>query len=152
MKDGQDFKKFAAELVSPSELFESGVRSKATAHELIELLGSLEHITRFNLQPQTSPLPADHPLAPSVQYGTSRDEYKRALEDGNIGQALAKLANHRENNHNPSHAVIRAPANSGNDLNRFQHSTAPAVNVSIKKTGITGNQRRSLCQPILRET
>jgi hypothetical protein len=150
MKDGQDFKKFAAELVSPSELFESGSRSKATAYELIALLGSLEHITRFNLQPQMAS-PAASPSESSVRYATSRDEYKRALEDENIGQALAQLARHRQRG-TQSRAVIRPQASTDAALNAFQHAAAPSVNVSVKKTEITGNQRRSLCQPILRET
>ena len=143
MKDGPDFKKFAAELVSPSELFESGMRSKANTRELIDLLGSLEHVTRFSLLPQTAQLaplitpPLTTTLNP-VEYGTSRDEYRRALlEDGRVGQALALLASHQG----------RRPSK-----NSFEPSTAPSVNVSPKKTEITNNQRRSLCQPILRET
>jgi hypothetical protein len=151
---GQDFKKFAAELISPSELFESHrERSRATVQESIELLGSLANLTRSSLVMGTptaasstpQELPSSSPLAPSVQYRTSRSEYQQALNDQRIAQALAALQGHRQNPVK-SRTIIRP------GQEPFKPVPVPSVNVSVKETRLTSSQRRpSECQPILRE-
>lgn len=151
---GQDFKKFAAELISPSELFESHrERSRTTVQESIELLGSLAQLTRSSLvteftqttNPTHQELPASSPLAPAVQYRTSRGEYQQALNDQRIAQALAALQGHRQNPIK-SRTIIR----SGQEP--FKPVPVPSVNASVKETRLTSSQRRpSECQPILRE-
>jgi hypothetical protein len=155
---GQDFKKFAAELISPSELFESHrERSRTVVQESIELLGSLANLTRSSLvtgvQTATTTstpsalqeLPASSPLAPSVQYRTSRSEYQQALNDQRIAQALAALQGHRQNPAK-SRTIIRP------GQEPFKPVPVPSVNASVKETRLTSSQRRpSECQPILRE-
>jgi hypothetical protein len=168
MSDRPDFKKFAAELVSPSEIFESrSTQNRNAVTESIELLGSLAHLTRASLAtPQNiestavtatnSPTPSANVAntadtaaeiqACAVRYATSREEYRRALEDARITQALAHLQNHREKTaKQPSHSVIRSST--------FQTQSAPQVNnVTVKQTRLTNqSQRPSHCQPILRE-
>jgi hypothetical protein len=153
----QDFKKFAAELISPSQLFESHrERSRATVQESIELLGSLATLTRSSLvtdfaskaetllQTQ-SPLKNPGQSPPPVQYRTSRSEYQQALNDQRIAQALAGLQNHRENP-TKSRTIIRP----GDEP--FKAVPVPSVNVFVKENRLTSSQRRpSECQPILRE-
>jgi hypothetical protein len=152
----QDFKKFAAELISPSELFESHrERSRTTVQESIELLGSLATLTRSSLvteftQTAATPqeLPPSSPLAPSVQYRTSRSEYQQALNDQRTAQALAALQGHRQNP-TKSRTIIR-PGQGSNEP--FKPLPIPSLNVSVKETRLTSSQRRpSCCQPILRE-
>jgi hypothetical protein len=148
-----DFKKFAAELISPSELFEPHrERNRATVQESIDLLGSLATLTRSSLvTEQVQKTEATHaPIltaqnTPSVQYRTSRSEYQQALNDQRIAQALASLQNRRENPVK-SRAVIR----SGEEP--FKALPVPSVNASVKETRLTSSIRRpSECQPILRE-
>jgi hypothetical protein len=150
----QDFKKFAAELISPSELFEPHrERNRATVQESIELLGSLANLTRSSLvkeltqpsNPTHQELPANSPLTPSVQYRTSRSEYQQALNDQRTAQALAALQNRRENPVK-SRTIIRP------GQEPFKPVPIPSLSVSVKESKMTGSQRRpSECQPILRE-
>jgi hypothetical protein len=102
----QNFQKFAAQLVSPSEVFEPrAARNRVNIPESLELLGSLASLTRSSLVQTISPsgpLAASGPpsetvaTTSSVQYETSREEYRQALEDQRISEALVKLQTHRQ--------------------------------------------------------
>jgi hypothetical protein len=186
----QNFQKFAAQLVSPSEVFESrSARHRVNIPESLELLGSLASLTRSSLirppveaQPQvqhpglpqgssssgsssTNSANSANPSAssgtsstePRVQYETSHKEYRQALEDQRITDALCKLQAHRENSQRAqqsnrsafgskaghrSGAVIRPdqngqmPQGTGTTqttaLSGFQHASLPEVSVSVK--------------------
>ena len=119
----QNFQKFAAQLVSPSEVFElRSARNRVNISESLELLGSLASLTHSSLvrPPVETPTNAlTHPgllnpantaasatttTEPRVQYETSRKEYRQALEDQRITDALCKLQAHRENSRQNSHS------------------------------------------------
>jgi hypothetical protein len=163
----QNFQKFAAQLVSPSEVFEPrAARNRVNIPESLELLGSLASLTRSSLVQTispTGPLAASGPTsenvatANSVQYETSRKEYRQALEDQRISEALVKLHAHRqthlENTQRARLSNARANTLSGhrsgqNQQNQtqtqtqtqaqkesrsgFQHASLPEVSVSAK--------------------
>jgi hypothetical protein len=163
MSQTPDFKKFAAELVSPSELFEprSG-RARVGIPESLELLGSLAKLTQSSLvksasvatpeRPITNPIntPAQDEPSQSVNYETSRAEYRQALKDQDLATALAELQARRQS----------APRNRARPIqstllrdNGFQPATVPQVSAQVKSSPLSkASQRRSdaLPQPILR--
>jgi len=181
----QNFQKFAAQLVSPSEVFEPrAARNRVNIPESLELLGSLASLTRSSLVQTISPsgplsasgstnasllnsgsasgsnsgsgsgaTSENVAIANSVQYETSRKEYRQALEDQRISEALVKLHAHRENtqrarlsnsrtNTQSSHrsgAVIHQNQSGQNQQQTqkesrsgFQHASLPEVSVSAK--------------------
>jgi hypothetical protein len=191
--NGQNFQKFAAQLVSPSEVFEPrAARNRVNIPESLELLGSLASLTRSSLFQTISPsgpLAASGPTnaslsnsgsgsgtnsgsglnsgpgaksengatANSVQYETSRKEYRQALEDQRISEALVKLHAHRqthlENTQRARLSNARANTQSGHrsgaiihqnqsgqnqqqtqkeSRSGFQHASLPEVSVSAK--------------------
>jgi len=162
--NGQNFQKFAAQLVSPSEVFEPrAARNRVNIPESLELLGSLASLTHSSLVQTITPngpLAASGPkcentaTANSVQYETSHKEYRQALEDQRISEALIKLQTHRENAQRARLSNTRANTQTGHrsgavihqnqsDQNQqsqnqkesrsgFQHASLPEVSVSVK--------------------
>lgn len=191
----QNFQKFAAQLVSPSEVFEPrSARQRISIPESLELLGSLASLTRSSLVQQASGQSSDlastssamNPLAasrsspsstlgtkiPGVQYETSHKEYRQALEDQRIAEALCRLQAHRTsaaskagqragaiirnsaamgatsgqpNAH--ANAQVNDPAWVENEY-RFQYASFPQVNASVKPSPM--KRSPGTYQPILR--
>jgi hypothetical protein len=135
----QNFQKFAAQLVSPSEVFEPrSARNRVNIPESLELLGSLASLTRSSLVRPPVETPALQTTAPDasstdlgtsstitteprVQYETSRKEYRQALEDQRITDALCKLQAHRESSRQDSQRTSQSngPNNSPRDRSTF---------------------------------
>lgn len=164
----QNFQKFAAQLVSPSEVFEPrSARQRVNIPESLELLGSLASLTRSSLvqhsdqnstssftpaltsatnvgstlgsQAATSSVTTSVTTSgaastaasktPGIQYETSRKEYRQALEDQRIAEALLRLQAHRASA--PSKGGQRA----GSIIRRGTGSSATSTSAALQSDG-----------------
>jgi hypothetical protein len=167
----QNFQKFAAQLVSPSEVFEPrAARNRVNIPESLELLGSLASLTHSSLvrtispsgplaasgptnaslsspgsSPSSSPKSETAAPANSVQYETSRKEYRQALEDQRISEALVKLHAHREDSQRARLSNARANTQSGHRSGAVIHQNQSGQNQQqTQKESRSGFQHASL--------
>ena len=101
----------AQRLMTRSKKFES-VAQQCDPLEALKQMGTLEEVTRKSLlleQPEPAPVRAQAPITPAVpvSYSTSHQEYRAALEDGSIIEALLKF--HEQTGTQPVTAKSQPP-------------------------------------------
>lgn len=137
-----EWERLAHSLLSPSRKLESTTsRPILDPHQALALLSSLETITRQALPKMATPTEPAPKLAPeppkpdNVKYGSSKQEYQKALQDRQVIEALL------EYNKKAGHQARSASAPS-----TFSQPEFPIVEAQPKTTLF----RRGVAVPILR--
>jgi hypothetical protein len=121
----------AKHLLSPSKQFEnSALHAKTAAMDGLRCLGTLDKATRLSL-PISAPVtaaapgpqqaPAAAPSLPAVRYDSARTEYKTALRDSTVINALLDYHHHN-----------RAPSGSHAPLAGFRPAPLPVTRAAPK--------------------